>query len=331
MTKISVIIPVYNTAALLPRCLESILNQTYNNYEVICINDGSTDNSLSVLKEYAKGYKNLVILSQPNQGVSVARNTGLDHCTGDYITFIDSDDYVDKEYLTTLITSSSGESYDLICSGLTDFCDDGVIHSVNLQPAKIQLSTSGNIIGFLETLLNTSPVAKLYRREIILKNNIRFSRGLSLGEDREFNLKYFVYCDKILTCNYSGYFYRKDVVNSLTHQRHTHVLLRNYEAIKLKEQVFKAKNTYDEKAKKFIYSQIINLLFDELTSLSTQPTDRELVNEFNSVVSAIGDNWNNLKEYSYILTIPKWLKWLFLNKKFKLVLLSLSIRKRQLK
>lgn len=106
--KFSCIVPVYNVEKYLKKCIDSILNQTYTNYEIIIINDGSTDNSAEILKSY-KQYKNIKIINQTNKGLSAARNTGLKYITGDYILFIDSDDYIDTLLLETLNNTITDE------------------------------------------------------------------------------------------------------------------------------------------------------------------------------------------------------------------------------
>ena len=100
---ISVIIPVYNTEVYLPRCLDSIINNDYRNLEIICINDGSTDNSLSVLREYEKEDERIIVIDVPNGGVSNARNIGLDMASGEFIAFVDSDDWVHRQYFSVLV------------------------------------------------------------------------------------------------------------------------------------------------------------------------------------------------------------------------------------
>lgn len=102
--KVSIIIPAYNAEAYLPMCLDTIFKQTYPYFEVLAINDGSTDYSLKRLKEYAAQDARLQVFDQAQQGPAAARNVGLDHATGDYITFIDADDYVKENYLERLVT-----------------------------------------------------------------------------------------------------------------------------------------------------------------------------------------------------------------------------------
>ena len=101
--KISVIIPIYNTAKYLPRCLDSILNNMYQNLEVICINDGSTDESAVILERYAAADSRIISVNKANAGVSAARNTGLDIATGDFIAFVDSDDWIHFQFFEILL------------------------------------------------------------------------------------------------------------------------------------------------------------------------------------------------------------------------------------
>ena len=99
--KFSVIVPVYNTQEYLKRCIESVLNQTYKNYEIILINDGSTDNSLEILKKYESNSK-VKIITQKNHGLSYTRNVGISHATGDYVILLDSDDFLEKDLFKVL-------------------------------------------------------------------------------------------------------------------------------------------------------------------------------------------------------------------------------------
>ena len=105
MEKISIIVPVYNTSPYLEKCLDSLVNQTYKNIEIICVNDGSTDNSAEILHRYAEKYSNFIAIDQENQGVSAARNTALAKADGDYLMFVDSDDWVDHSICEKLLTA----------------------------------------------------------------------------------------------------------------------------------------------------------------------------------------------------------------------------------
>ncbi len=123
---ISVIIPVYNTEEYLPRCLDSILNNTYKNLQVICVNDGSVDNSLRILNEYASKDSRVLVIDKENEGVSVARNVGLEYAQGEYISFIDSDDWIHNNYFELLYKESIKNSVDVIC------CDNEIVNTSNI-------------------------------------------------------------------------------------------------------------------------------------------------------------------------------------------------------
>lgn len=121
---ISVIVPVYNVEELLPRCLDSIINNTFQNLEIICIDDGSTDKSLEILQHYKEQDKRIKVYSKSNEGLSSARNEGIRHCTGDWVAFVDSDDWLHKEYFSTLLTIQNSKDYDIVVGSFlrtTDF------------------------------------------------------------------------------------------------------------------------------------------------------------------------------------------------------------------
>lgn len=118
MPKVSVIIPIYNVEQYLRRCLDSIINQTLTDIEIICVNDGSTDNSPQILEEYAKADNRIKIINQVNSGVSEARNTGIKNASGEYIGWVDPDDYVDTDYFEKLYTAATENNADIACAGI---------------------------------------------------------------------------------------------------------------------------------------------------------------------------------------------------------------------
>ncbi len=132
--KISVIVPVYNSEKYLVRCLDSIKSQTYSNLEIILIDDGSADNSPAICDSYAKSDSRFIVIHKKNAGVSAARNDGLFHCTGDYITFVDSDDYIDNDMYSTMISISIKHSVDIVmCDCLKEFGSHQEKYSHNIR------------------------------------------------------------------------------------------------------------------------------------------------------------------------------------------------------
>lgn len=193
---ISVIIPVYNRDDCLPRCLDSVLQQTFSNWECILIDDGSTDRSLSVCHRYLEKDSRFKVYSQQNSGVSAARNKGVELACGEYIVFIDSDDWVEPELLRLLYESTEKGTIPLC--GMDIQCIDGDSINCSVQDILYRMNSNaidlltGNLFG-----LFAGPVCKLYDRNIIESYCIRFPLGISWGEDLIFNCNYFQHIDCI--------------------------------------------------------------------------------------------------------------------------------------
>lgn len=116
-TKLSIIVPVYNVEKYLSKCLESLIHQTLQDIEIICVDDGSTDSSLEILKSFAKTDSRIKVFSQKNQGQSAARNLALKHAKGEYLGFVDSDDWVDLDYFEKLYRVAKSSNCDIACAG----------------------------------------------------------------------------------------------------------------------------------------------------------------------------------------------------------------------
>jgi len=219
MPKISIIIPVYNAGEYLKQCLDSVLNQTFRDYECICINDGSTDNSLSIIQEYVNKDNRFNIIDKKNEGVSISRNIGIDRSVGEYITFIDSDDWIEKDYLIKIFYSKNSKN-DLVVCGFNVFNHKDNIIDLKYEEGKsnnkVFLIEYKNIENFLDFIGSYRSVwGKLYRSDIIKKNNIYFFNNISGDEDYAFNILYIMYIENILFIADKLYVYRKQV-ESLT-------------------------------------------------------------------------------------------------------------------
>lgn len=171
---ISVIVPVYNTEKWLSRCLKSILNQTYSNVEVIVVNDGSTDNSLNICEQFCKEDDRVKLIDIPNSGVAVARNQGMDFCNGDYITFVDSDDYVELNYCEELLRQVL--NYDASIS-----CCYETIKECNEEEAVYYSLEKYN---YMQMDSHYLAWGVLYRKNIV--SDIRFDTDLFVAEDTLF-------------------------------------------------------------------------------------------------------------------------------------------------
>lgn len=199
--KISVIVPVYNVEKYLPRCIDSILSQTFTEFELLLIDDGSPDNCGKICDEYVAKDSRVRVFHKPNGGVSSARNLGLDKAQGGWITFIDSDDYVGKEYLAefvNIVTKCDAEfvvinNYGNILEGNTE---------------KILMRDDYDIL-FSEDCFHRvcAPWGKLFNLDIIRTLNLRFNQELSLGEDVIFVLSYLLGISKLVQIKSCSYCY----------------------------------------------------------------------------------------------------------------------------
>ena len=219
MPKISVIIPVYNTEKYLRQCLDSVINQTLKDIEIICINDGSTDNSLRILEEYAKSDTRINIINQKNHGQGYARNKGLEITSGEYIAFLDSDDFVDVEAFESLYTYAKKYNADFVEFLINNYNNnsdaDGLFHTdYKFNENQIYTNVELNKYIFSVPILACN---KIYKKDFINKHNIHFSCG-KLGEDHIFTIKSRLLAERICFMNKAFYFYRINS-DSITHKK----------------------------------------------------------------------------------------------------------------
>ena len=215
---ISIIVPIYNVEKYLRQCLDSIQDQSYQNFECLLINDGSPDNSADICKEYVSKDPRFRYIEKENGGVSSARNLGLEHSKGEYITFIDSDDWVDSDYLEVLYKSLTDEKADVAVSTYKQFnMDDNnyYVHSYQRGYEK-KIFTGPELIDefiALDTFDHSYRFVcgKLVRK--CLLDKIAFNEKTTLGEDMEFWLKLYLISNKIVYVNRDSYVYRVDNVN----------------------------------------------------------------------------------------------------------------------
>lgn len=180
--KLSIIVPVYNIAPYLDECLASLCGQTYENVEIICIDDGSSDGSLDCLRAWEAKDSRVVVVSQPNSGVSRARNHGLDVATGDYVAFVDGDDYIDRDAVEKIMTAAVTHDADIVIFGGRAFPETAWVTEV-FGPRNVARSGDGASMIFEERGCIPSAANKAYRRSLIENAHLRFCETLVLGED----------------------------------------------------------------------------------------------------------------------------------------------------
>ena len=211
MSKVSIIIPVYNGEKSIPRCLDSVLAQDHKDIEVIVIDDGSKDGSFKVISEYAKKDKRIIPIHKENSGVSATRNVGLSMATGDYIQFIDVDDWLPFDSTKLLVRSMEEEDADMVIADFYRVIDDKISKKGSIRKGgvltlaeyadKMLLSPADFYYGVIWN--------KLYRKKIIDDHHLIMDENISFSEDAIFNLQYLLHVDKIFVLKSPVYYYVK--------------------------------------------------------------------------------------------------------------------------
>ena len=219
MVKVSVIIPVYNVEKYLAKCLDSLINQTLKDIEIICINDGSTDKSLEILNDYSLKDKRIRIFSQHNQGPSIARNLGIAKAEGEYIIFVDSDDWVEVSMCQKFYNMALQTDADITLS--TFFVTYNKETNTDDRISVIKNNVSQCVFNFNEEIPNIIPnvpyetVCKLYKTDFLKKNNLKFSTKIKFAEDCCFFIDCCLKNPTITILNEPLYYYRVNTQNSL--------------------------------------------------------------------------------------------------------------------
>lgn len=217
---ISIILPVYNCQEFLKKCLDSLLNQTYSNIEIIAINDGSTDDSGTILKDYSNKDNRIKLIDKQNSGVSSSRNIGLDNSNGKYIMFCDADDWYNKDTCEKLYNIMEDNQCDICRFGYTNIMDDHI--RIAKYPLKEGYYDKTALIGqYLEPMIGPDNVSgfnkpslfsgniwfNIIKRNIIKDNHIRFSTELFQSEDTLFTINVLLHCNSLYCLNEPLYNY----------------------------------------------------------------------------------------------------------------------------
>lgn len=262
---ISVVVPIYKVEEYIEECITSILNQTYKNIEVILVNDGSPDKCGEICENFKQNDDRITVIHQSNRGLSNARNTGLKRAKGKYICFIDSDDYIENDFLEVLYNEAENNNLDITCGSYTKLYSDKKMEKNNRN---INLYTEKAIEGkeflrnqFIFNDYRMEVWTNLYNKNFLLENKIEFYDGI-LHEDEEFTPKVFLKANRVKLVYTNGYIYRQRE-ESIMNKTST---IRNVDSIKLIINEL-SKIFYNEKIddiSKDVISMIIVHLFNSL-------------------------------------------------------------------
>ena len=276
MKKVSIIIPAFNVGEYLERCLNSVLNQTYKNIEVFIVNDGSIDNTEEIALKYCNKYDNFNYIKKENGGVSSARNMALERATGEYIAFIDSDDWVNDTFIESLVNSIRDDD---------SFCQIGEFQSI-----KPNSNTIHKITRQLTELFTMPAVtSKLYNKKFIDKLNLKFG-STSIGEDLEFTLKLYIFNEKFsIAPNSTYYYFYNDKSLMHTYTRHIFSVI---EAIENIEKFAKQQNKFDELYSTLEFINIFHILIGLLKNASKiEDFKEEEIKDIKKYVDKKYPNW----------------------------------------
>ncbi|WP_209122915.1 glycosyltransferase [Alkalihalobacillus sp. BA299] len=313
--KISVVIPVYNVEKWISDCIEILLNQPYNNLEILLINDGSTDYSGIICDKLAEKDKRITVFHKNNGGVSSARNKGIQLATGDYIVFIDADDKVDREFFVKLVSIAQSKKCDVVISGYKTIPNKQNIvpgYKLNeLLDGKSMILSSNNIHSNNDLCFSWR---YFYKLKVITDKKIKFSEKISIGEDVIFNLEVLLASSRVYAIPEPLYFYTINNSESAMSKQHKPLLNQSLiEQYKLRRELsekaglLKQANYRKDMAYyyiKNIYTLLINNIKHEESNFTKL---REIVNYdmITDSIREIGFSYecNNYREYIYYLSL----------------------------
>lgn len=261
---VSIIVPVYNVAPYLERCLDSIRRQTYPDVEVLLVNDGSSDNSLPICQAYIASDHRFRLIDKPNSGVSDSRNRALDLARGKYLQFVDGDDWLAPDATESLVHAAESTGGDLIIAHFFRVSGERLAHRGHIKPERVLTRRE-----FAEEMMKAPANYyygvlwnKLYRRSVVEARHLRFDRQMAWGEDFLFNLEYIQYVRLVTAIPKPVYYYRKretSLVNSQASLRRT-IAMKKQTFIYYKE-LYQKLDLYEEQ-KAGVYRYLISAAAD---------------------------------------------------------------------
>ena len=337
MDKISIIIPVYNASKYLKKCIDSIVNQTYKNIEIICVNDGSSDDSLEILKKYKEKDDRIIIIDKENAGVCAARNDGIKSSTGNYITFVDSDDWLELDTIETLYKTLINEKVDVVRGNYYKNYNYDKSNNIGevLDFNKTKLYTSDNTFGekvidrLIDGRIQGYVVLLLIKREYVLATSL-FIEELKFMEDMVFyvdllnNVESIYFLDKPLyhyyinssSCTQSKEYYSRNMYNIEKVNKHLKRILSN-------------SKFYDDNRLEKINTLHANSILESFFTMYkySYKTNLELKQDIEKLLN--NKDINVLLKSANLKLLPIHLKlsmWLILNKKYNSLFAFYKIR-----
>lgn len=291
MVKISIIIPVYNVEQYLEKCIKSIINKKIDNYEIILIDDGSTDASGAICDEYSRKYKKIRTIHQENKGLSSARNTGIINSTGEYLMFVDSDDFISKGVNLKKIVNDL--KYDVTQYKWIYYYENNNKYVYFPNHKKF----NGEIIDILNERIkdgtfSVSACDKIVKRKIIIENKIFFKEGI-LSEDLDWSLRLYLKIETIEDINKDVYVYRQQRKGSITNKIGTKNIIDLYNIIKYWYEFEYENKKYQDAYLNYLAYHYVILL----TIINKKNCDKEMKKNIYSLINLLNYSENNKVKY----------------------------------
>ncbi len=323
--KVSVIVPVYNVEEYLPKCLDSVINNTLSDIEIIIVNDGSTDNSSKIIAKYQKKDKRIKVINQENCGLGSARNKGLEKAMGEYIAFIDSDDWIEKDMLEFMYNHAFEKKSDIVICSYKNIYNHK--EEVNIIPDQIINDT---IAGKNSRIFNIfSAWCKIYKRDFLNKSKVKFVEDKVWYEDFSFSVKLLSMTTKIDIINKPLYNYvirNNSIMNNFKIMKNLDLLLV-FDDVK---SFFEHKHCYQDFAYELEYLAIDNILISGITRIiranGEQKNKKEVISKFLTYLDENFPNYRSNPYLNYLSRNRKIIYKLILLKQYWLVSLIFKIK-----
>ena len=305
MIKLSVIIPVYNCEKYLSNCIDSLVANFVEGMEVILVDDGSRDSSGDICDIYARNYNYIKVIHQKNSGVSVARNRGILAAEGEFLMFVDSDDYMEEMAISSML-SKMIPGVDLVATGIKywfDYNDNYKVYNLPNADIDMKVEVNSYFVTLNDNRFFSAIYSKVYRTDIIKENNIKFPTEYSIWEDSAFVYTYLSHCEKIRCLDMAVYVYRQTLGESLVkkaNENAVEALIYRYTASKYLIEILSSENLnlYFSSLKYWLYQS-----FRQLYRCKNKLTYRQIVEKYDNknVLEIIRANGKcNLVKSDYI-------------------------------
>lgn len=319
---ISIIIPVYNSSQYLNECIQSVVNQSYRDFECILIDDGSSDGSEIICDQWEHKDSRIKVIHQPNQGVSKARNKGITEAQGEYIAFIDSDDWIDSNYLNTLLRPIEESNVDLVVCGLQQHYSNETFKNYSYKTGIIHIERQDTkaFTDINKKFLLFGPVIKLYKRTIIQTHNIHFPPEYTYGEDLLFNYNYLEYVKAIYIIDQCLYHYRIIGNGTLSSIKRINQFEIDYAQWNILKDFFYRKNLWNDYSTSYLYHRLWWCMYDTILSFPERLKGKSIKYKIQYIKQIVSiTEVKQLPQYIKDIHAPQWIKICICQRMYKLL------------